>query len=82
MDSKIFIIILIVGIVIYFIIKDKFIKKTTTDTLSKSKFKQSKITDELTFLKKDYEKEKLNELKYLTSQHDSSDDDIKSTELL
>ena len=82
MDSKIFILILIVGIVIYFIIKDKFIKKTTTDSLSKPKFKQSKITDELTFLKKDYEKEKLNELKYLTSQSDSSDDDIKSSELL
>lgn len=82
MDPKIFIFIIIIAVVVFFIIKSNFKIK---DTVSKpnSILKQPKQSfDELTFLNKDYEKEKLKELKYITAQQEQSDDDINSQDLL
>ena len=85
MDPKVFIIIIVIGVVVFFIIKNNFItKQEQTFQTPKSILKQpqKQLTDELTFLDKNYEKEKLKELKYLTAQHDSNDDDINSQDLL
>ena len=85
MNPKIFIIIGIIAVIVFFIIKNNFTDeyKQQTKTL-KSILKQphKQLTDELTFLDKNYEKEKLKELKYLTSQHNSTDEDINSQDLL
>lgn len=82
MEPKIFIIIGIIAVVVFFIIKNNFNTQEPTPKL-KPILKQSKQSfDELTFLNKDYEKEKLKELKYITAQGDSNDDDINSKDLL
>ena len=85
MDPKIFIIISIIAIIVFFVIKNNFYNDNkqlvqTPNPILKQPQKQ--LTDELTFLDKNYEKEKLKELKYLTAQHDSNDDDINSKDLL
>ena len=42
---------------------------------------QNQVNDELTFLEPNYDKQKIAELKYLTSQSDGNESDIKSVDL-
>lgn len=82
MDPKIFIIIGIIAVVVFFVIKNNFNIQQTNQQPKPILKQATQLTDELTFLNKDYEKEKIKELKYLTAQHDTSDDDINSQDLL
>ena len=82
MDKKILIIIGIIAVVVFFIIKNNF-DTSEPNQSPKPILKQPKQSfDELTFLNNNYEKEKLKELKYITAQQDSTDDDINSQDLL
>ena len=82
MEPRIFIIIGIIAVVVFFFVKNYFNTQDTTPKLKPILKPPKQSFDELTFLNKDYEKEKLKELKYITAQQESGDDDINSQDLL
>ena len=72
---------IILGVIVIIVIVLYYRKKSRQKKNNQRQPLQNQVNDELTFLEPNYDKQKIAELKYLTSQSDGNESDIKSVDL-
>ena len=71
---------IILGVIVIIVIV-LYYRKKSQQKKNNQQPQRNKINDELTFLEPNYDKQKIAELNYLTSQSDGNESDIKSVDL-